>query len=358
MSGAHAVWHYDGRSAVRHEAAIAYGPQGFELSGEGVAFQSHGWADLVYRGEKREGALYGLKSDAGWQIGLPDPLPDDLRGYLPKPQRYGGLIDKVGLVPASITLVVISAGVILGAMKAPEVVAPLVPMSWERAMGDAMVGDLGGRICQTPESRKALDKMVARLGSKGDPVEVNIANINMVNAVALPGGKILIFRGLLQEAKNADELAGVLGHEIGHVRNRDVMVSLLRQMGLSVLLGGANSDMAGALNSLASASFSREAETQADDYSIKLMQKANVSPDATAGFFDRLSQGEEELGTAAEAFSYLSSHPMSEKREKAFKDSKLKDARHTPVISAQEWRAIVDACANDPDVKEGDDLLL
>ncbi len=357
MSGRHPVWHYDGRSAVRHDATITYGPQGFEMAGEGVAFQSHRWADLAYRGEKREGALYGLKSDAGWQIGLPDPLPDDLRGFLPKPQRYGGFIDKIGLVPASIALVVISAGVIFGAIKAPEIVAPLVPMSWERAMGDAMVGDLGGRICETPESRKAIDAMVARLGSKGEPVEVNIANIDMVNAVALPGGKILIFRGLLQEAKNADELAGVLGHEIGHIRNRDVMVSLLRQMGLTVILGGANPDMAGALSSLASASFSREAESEADDYSIKLMQKASVSPDATAGFFDRLSEGEEELGQAAEAFSYLSSHPMSEKREKAFRESKLPGARHTPVITAEQWRAIVDACANDPDVKEGSDLM-
>lgn len=358
MTGTHDVWHYDGRSAVRHDAVLTYGPQGFELAGEGVAFQSHAWADLDYRGEKREGAIYGLKSDAGWQIGLPDPIPDDLRAVLPKPQRYGGLIDKVGLVPASIALVVVSAGVILGAMKAPEVVAPLVPMSWERAMGDAMVGDLGGRICETPESRKAIDAMMARLNSKGDPIEVNIANIDMVNAVALPGGKVLIFRGLLQEAKNADEMAGVLAHEIGHVRNRDVMVSLLRQMGLSVLLGGANSDMGGALGSLASASFSRETESKADDYSIDLMQKAKVSPDATAGFFDRLSQGEEGAGKAAEAFSYLSSHPMSEKREKAFRDSKRKGVAHTPVVTPEQWRAIVDACANDPDVKEGDGLLL
>ena len=356
MSEPHSIWHYDGKTAVRRDATLTAGEGGFDVATEGLATERHAWGDLVYRGEKAEGPYYGHISRSGWQIGLTDPLPDALFARLPRPKRYGGFIDRVGLVPASIILVVASAGLIFGVTKVPEVVAPFVPMSWERNLGDAMIGDMGGRFCETPQSRKAIDVMTARLNSKGDPIEINIANINMVNAVALPGGKVIIFRGLLQEAKNADELAGVLGHEIGHVRNRDVMQSLLRQMGLSILLGGANTNAAGALNTLVSSRFSREAEAAADEYSIKLMQKAAISPDATAGFFDRLSGEEKKMGKASAALGYLSSHPMSATREKAFRASKQAGVAHTPVISPEQWRAIVDACANDPDVEGGEGL--
>jgi beta-barrel assembly-enhancing protease len=352
LSDSHPAWHYDGKTAVRREAALTPREAGFDLTADGLRTESYAWGDLVYRGEKTDGPYYGHINHPGWQIGLTDPLPDALFNKLPKPKRYGGFIDRVGLVPASIISVVVSAGLIFGVTKVPEVVAPLVPMSWERSLGDAMLGDMGGRFCETPASRKAIDAMTARLNSKGDPIEINIANIDMVNAVALPGGKVVIFRGLLQEAKNADELAGVLGHEIGHVRNRDVMQSLLRQMGLSVLLGGANTNAAGALNTLVSSSYSREAESAADNYSIKLMQKAAISPEATAGFFDRLSADEEKVGKAAAALGYLSSHPLSETREKAFRTSKQAGVAHTPVVSPEQWRAIVDACAQDPDVEK------
>nr|WP_244309783.1 M48 family metalloprotease [Sphingobium fuliginis] len=44
---------------------------------------------------------------------------------------------------------------------------------------------------------------------------------------------------MVQQAKSADEVAGVLGHELGHVRHRDTMTGLIRQLGLSVVLGGA-----------------------------------------------------------------------------------------------------------------------
>jgi predicted Zn-dependent protease len=227
-------------------------------------------------------------------------------------------------------------------------------MSWEQKMGDAMIGDLGGRICDGAEGQRALDALVQRIDPEADKLRVRIVNVDMVNAAALPGGQIVIFRGLLQEAKNPDELAGVLGHEIGHVRNRDVMQALLRQMGLSLLLGGVGGDVGGALNSAISASYSRAAESRADGYAINLMRTANVSPLPTAGFFDRLAADERKLGKGAIAMSYMSSHPLSDERRKIFLASARKGAAYSPAVTPQQWRAIVDACANDPDVKEGD----
>jgi beta-barrel assembly-enhancing protease len=358
LSAAIPVWHYDGQVAVRHQALLMADGDGFRVTGPGLTGDFVKWAELVYRDAQGKDLVYGLKGRTGWQIGVNAEQAADLGARLPRKHNYGGLIDRFGLVPGIVTLFGISAAAIFGIMQVPQIVAPLVPFSWEKKLGDAMVGDLGGRICNTRESREALDAMVARLNPRGVDIRVDIANIGMVNAVALPGGRIVIFKHLLQEAKSPEELAGVLGHEIGHVGNRDVMQSLLRQLGLSVVLGGANSNAAGALNALIASGYSREAEAAADDYSIKLMQDSKVSPVATADFFNRLAEMEKELGRAAAVVGYISSHPLSSERAQTYRESAIKGAAHRSVVTPRQWLAIVDACSKDPDVKQDDGLFL
>jgi beta-barrel assembly-enhancing protease len=359
------VWHYDGATGIRHDATLVEDSTGFTLNGDGVDLRHYDWADLVYRGEKKEGPFYGLKDNAGWQIGLTDPVSDALFARLPKPVKYGGIVDRIGFGTAATVFTAISAAVLYVGFKAPDWIAPYVPMSWEAALGDAMIGDFGGRFCNGPGGQEALNALVKRIEPKGSGLQVRVANIDMVNAVALPGGRIVIFRGLLQEAKSPDELAGVIGHEIGHVRNRDVMQSLLRQVGLSVLLGGFGGDASGYVGSLVSATYSREAETKADGFSINLMKQANVSPVDTAGFFARLA-GEEspkkakdkdEASAVSTALGYLSSHPMSKNREAMFRGSAVAGANYTQAITPQQWRALVETCANDADVEKDDGLF-
>ena len=353
------IWHYDGTSALRHELEIIPDADGFRFQHENSVGDHQRWSALTYV----NGHIYGHKEKKGWRFGFIDPVPPETLHHLPKPTKYGAFVDRFGFAPAIVAFTAISAiftGVVL---KAPEWLAPLVPMSWETALGDAMIGDFGGRFCNGPGGQEALDALVKRIEPQGRGLQVRVANIDMVNAVALPGGKIIIFRGLLQEAKSPDELAGVIGHEIGHVRNRDVMQSLLRQLGLSVVLGGFGGDASGYISTLASATYSREAETEADAFSIKLMQQANVSPIDTAGFFARLSSVEgdpkakDAPGAVSTALGYLSSHPMSKKREAMFRGSAAPGANYTAAITPQQWRALVENCANDTDVEKGDGLF-
>ncbi|MFM5915706.1 MAG: M48 family metallopeptidase [Chakrabartia godavariana] len=348
------AWHYDGQTATRHEVGIAAEDGALRLSFADGRTERVPWADFVWH-DRRDGAsIFGRRSVDGWRIGIPLPMTDLLARRLPSQSRYGGLVDRFGIWPAVVGFSALSAAVILTVWKAPDILAPIIPMSWEQRLGDAMIGDLGGRICDGPEGQQALDALVRRIDPKGSPLRVRIVNVDMVNAAALPGGQIVVFRGLLQEARSPDELAGVLGHEIGHVRNRDVMQALLRQMGLSLLLGGVGGDVGGALNSLLAASYSRAAESRADTYAIAAMRTANVSPVATAQFFARMASDEKKLGKGAIAFSYMSSHPLSEDRRRLFMSSVQKGAAYTPAVTPTQWRAIVDACAKDPDVKEGD----
>jgi beta-barrel assembly-enhancing protease len=351
------IWHFDGSNAVRQTGEIIVDGESFCLNIGGVIGERYRFSDLVFRSERANTRVFGLTGRRGWQIGFEGEVDPAVEVHLPRVEKFGRWIDRAGLIPAAIISVGLSAAALFVIVKTPDFLAPLVPLSWEKQLGDAMIGDFGGRFCNGPGGQEALDTLVKRIEPAGTHLRVRVANINMVNAVALPGGTIIIFRGLLQEAKSPDELAGVIGHEIGHVRNRDVMQSLLRQAGLSLLLGGIGGDAGGYANTLVSATYSREAEAEADAYSIKLMKRANISPKDTAGFFARLSEGEEKLGKAAAALGYLSSHPLSKSREAMFRKSADPKAAYTAAIAPQAWRALLESCANDPDVKKDDGLF-
>lgn len=344
------VWHYDGETAIRYEPRLVVVEGGFLLAYEGGEAGPFDWSALEARGTSGISAVYALKNRPGWRLGLGGTIPPEILTHLPVEARYGGVIDRLGLVRASAIFLVIAAVVVFVVIRAPRWIAPYVPPSFEKKLGDAIVGDFGGRFCNGPGGQAALDALTRQLNLGGVPLEVRVANIPMVNAVALPGGKIIIFDQLLREANSAEEVAGVLGHEIGHVQNRDVMQALLRQAGLSVILGGVSGDAGGYFNALLSATYSREAEHAADQSSIDAMKAAQISPAATAKFFARLGAMEKKLGQASIALNYLSSHPLSGDRERLFAGSATKGQSYRAALTREQWDALVDICHNDPDV--------
>lgn len=351
------VWHYDGHSAIRHKVELVASGTDFALADPAGATESYRWDDLVRRDDSPDGPVYGLKDRAGWRICFAGPIPAEVREQLPEPARYGHWVDRFGFWRASGLFLLASAAIAFGVIKAPDWLAPNIPFAWEKRMGDAMVGDFGGRFCNGPGGQAALDALVRKIDRGDPPVRVHVANIAMVNAVALPGGNIVIFRGLLQEARSGDEIAGVLGHEIGHVRKRHVVQALMRQAGLSVLLGGFGGDTGGYLNAMLAASYSRDAEAQADAYAIGQLKSARVSPDDTADFFARMAAQEAKLGSAAAAIGYVSSHPLSQSRERAFRRSRQAGQTYAPVLDNRQWDALLDICHNDPKVEKDDSLF-
>lgn len=232
-------------------------------------------------------------------------------------------------------------------LQVPQWLAPLVPRSVENRLGDAMVGDFGGRTCSSVRGDAALASLAGELGAGEAGVRsVEVLDMKLVNAAALPGGRIVLFRGLIERASSPDELAGVLAHEIGHVRHRDVMAALLRQFGLSVLLGGANGQVSGALTGLLSLTYSRDAERAADRYAIERLRRATIAPDATAAFFDRMGGGKR--GERVErATSWMASHPVSAERKQAFLASRVAGTRYRPALGAADWRAVRTMCGDE-----------
>jgi beta-barrel assembly-enhancing protease len=351
------AWYFDGVKAVRRDVDLEVIGGQFVLNEREHRHGPYPLSDLVFNGHQGDAKVYGLKKQDGWRLGLEGHVPEELVPLLPKPEKYGRWIDKIGLGPASISFAILSAVAVAVVIWSPQWLAPVIPDSVDRQLGDALVGDFGGRFCNTPKGKAALSKLTKSLDPNAKELQVEVANIDMVNAVALPGKKVILFNGLLTQASTPDEVAGVLGHEIGHVRERHVMQGLLRQMGLAVVLGGFDGSGGNTINEMLSTTYTRDAEREADDYSIAAMKRAKISPIGAADFFRQLSamDGSSQIRNRNERAlaNYSSSHPLSDERRKLFEKAVVKGKAYKPALTYDEWQELKTMCAQDKDVKSG-----
>lgn len=149
-----------------------------------------------------------------------------------------------------------------------------------------------------------------------------IKNDDVLNAFCTPGGYIYIYTGILKFMQSEDEFAGVLGHEMAHADRRHSTDQLTKQYGLQVLfdivLGknqGAISEMTKGLIGL---SFSRTAENEADEYSVKYLCPTSFNADGGAKFFQRLI----DMDQAGDTPAFLSTHPSPDNRIENFHNQK------------------------------------
>jgi predicted Zn-dependent protease len=158
------------------------------------------------------------------------------------------------------------------------------------------------------------------------PYSFRVVNATYVNAYAFPGGSIAATRGILLSLENEAELAGLLGHEIGHVNARHTALRMTKNMlfGAVVALGtiavSTKNEKAApwvaGLGSLGAglllAHYSREDEHQADDLGMDYMTRVDHNPKGMVGLMDMLKSLSNRKPNAIEMM--FSTHPMSEER--------------------------------------------
>lgn len=150
----------------------------------------------------------------------------------------------------------------------------------------------------------------------------------------------MILNGLIDDAGNADVVAGVLAHEIAHVRRRHVASAAVRQLGVASLvslLGYAN--ISGAAGNLLALKFGRDAEDEADADAIAMLRRAGINPKPTAFMFELMDGGK-----GGDSFVWLGSHPSSKGRAEAFARSFDASATYRPALAVEEEDALFDAC--------------
>ncbi|MBX3042082.1 MAG: M48 family metalloprotease [Candidatus Kapabacteria bacterium] len=171
--------------------------------------------------------------------------------------------------------------------------------------------------------------------------QVTIIDTETINAFALPGGYIHVYKGLLKYLDNEATLAAILAHEVAHAERRHATKRMTKAYGASVLLGfllGNNpsqieeiaANLASGLGFLYN---SREDEYEADEYSFKYLQSTVWYPGAGKFFFEKI--GSESNNSAfAELFS---THPLDQKRidalNKLIADAKLTEPSENNVFT-------------------------
>jgi beta-barrel assembly-enhancing protease len=137
-----------------------------------------------------------------------------------------------------------------------------------------------------------------------------------VNAYALPGGIVVVNAGMIEAATSAEELAGVLAHEVQHIEHRHTLQQMIHAAGwaavLAVVLGDVSAITAIALHQLGNLRNSRKLEAQADTEGMKALAGAGIPLDGMATLFRRLQAEQERRG--GEGVALLSSHPATEQR--------------------------------------------
>jgi predicted Zn-dependent protease len=185
-----------------------------------------------------------------------------------------------------------------------------------------------GPVPQDPQLQayvSGVGNKLARLSHRPElPWQFTVVDSSQVNAFALPGGKICITRGLITKMDSEDELAGVLGHEIGHVTARHAVAAYTRQvlmagamLGLAIALSDSEYSQvalaaAGVAGGLMMLSYSRDQERQCDELGYEYMTKAGYNPTAMVNTFRLFQKMQKSEPGVIDGM--LSSHPLPQER--------------------------------------------
>ena len=185
-----------------------------------------------------------------------------------------------------------------------------------------MYWDLFSRTEKFMESdsiQQPLDSLLTQLCEANqidrNKIKLHVIESAEVNAFAFPDNHLVVYSSLIHECKNEMELCGVMAHEMAHIEKGHVMKKLIKEVGLSVLVGMASGNGGGEIISetaklLSSTAYDRTLESEADDTAVKYLLKAKINPMPFGDFLHRLSE-EEDLPAFTE---WISTHPDSEKR--------------------------------------------
>jgi Zn-dependent protease with chaperone function len=349
------VVYFDGLSNRRHIVSLAFN-EGLEIREDDRTLATWSYAD-IRRADSPAGILRVtcLAAPALARLEIHDAAAaEDMTSRCPKMDE--NLVGRRGIaaiigwsLAAAISIIAV---VLWGVPLAADRLTPLVPQSLERRLGDVADSQVktvfGGKVCDHAPGQAAFTKLVnAVRESAGLDTSVQSAVMSnpIPNAFALPGGKVYVFDGLLAKADNADEIAGILAHELGHLSHRDSTRNLIYNGGTSFLVGLLFGDVIGsgalifASRSLLTASYSREAEQNADTFSIDVMHRLGRSPKPMGELMFRVTGKEGDKG-----LSILASHPLTEDRlARMSKEDRPPSSQ--PLLTEAEWTALKAICS-------------
>ena len=349
MSKTWKALYFDGRTPTHRNVDVQTDRQGVRIEFESGTTRIWRYEDFSVQQDRSQGPLrleYGEFPPEILEIADPE-FGEVLGKRLPKKSRFLS----VGF--AMLAVLLVPAIIYWGIPLASGWFAHFIPVSIEKQVGQYVIDEVfpSRIVCKTDAGKQALEKLVSRLVPLDSAYvfQVEVVDSGLVNAIAFPGGNILIFRGLLEKSPSADAVAGVLAHEMQHVFQRHGTENLLNQVALSglfkLLTVEANAiaeTLFAGVRTLSLLKYTRELETEADALALQLLYQAGVDPVEMLAMFQVLKNHSSSLPES------ISTHPdMSSRMEKLeiIIDQKT-DFVSKPVLSKQSWESLQNICKN------------
>lgn len=355
----------DGKTAAARDARVRLGTSGIEIFEAGEATPRLWPYDSLETSEPMTAAaidaLLTSTADPGMTLFVADTafaraLPAHAPQLTTRATRWRHAGPWIG---AAAAMVAGTVALFLLDISPSRAVARLLPDYARTTLGAEALRSMTGerRVCHTPAGDRALEQLTSRLAraSGGVKFKVVVVDWSLFNAFAVPGEQIVLTRGLLDKAETADEVAGVLAHEMGHGIALDPETGFVRALGLSAIVqlmtGGSSPTLANIGLALAELSYTREAEHKADMTALSLLKGAGISPKGFASFFKRVLDIEDKSAMGGLP-GILRSHPATESRQKLA--TSQPEYAATPSLSDEDWQALKSICDEGADAPKGD----
>ena len=356
MGGALYGWWADGQTAARHRVemigvsggalqlrSVDNGQVLAELSLRGLRLSEHVFPGQPVRVTHRDWPDALLTLDTPDLLGRLGPEA----AHLQRRYRFGRNVGR-GIVIWGGATVVSLVGLVLAVPVLAGLVAPALPAAWTSELGDKVVERIerDRPACEGPQAEAALQGLLDRLlAARNSDTQgtLRVLDASSVNAVAVPGGHMRVFSGLVAEVDKPQALAAVVAHELAHVIKRHPSEAAIRQVGWRIVLAAAIGDastipqIAGRLSTgLLEQAYSREAEAEADRMAVAMLNEAGIDSRGMIDLFESLQQQRE-----VSVPEWLSSHPALANRIEAVRP-RVKPGE--PGMTDADWQAVQAMC--------------
>ena len=319
--------YFDGHRSQSHDVVLTFADGRVRVTGTEVA-RDEPFAELTFSDPVgRTPRFIRFRDGAFCEVADGPALDNALAVAIHGPSHIHQWESSWRWVGLSIVVIAIAAflGYRYGLPFAAGVVANRLPASALDVVSDQTLAAFDGQL-MTPtklstERQESIRAAFARLAVPDDvrsrlQLEFRHSEAIGANALALPSGTIVVTDGLVELAKNDEEIVGVLAHEVGHIDRRHSVRNLIQSSivtGVITMVVGDISALAAAAPAvLLNARYSREFEREADAYALTMLRSSGIDASSLANILERMEA--EHGGGSAGALAYVSSHPPTAER--------------------------------------------
>lgn len=221
-----------------------------------------------------------------------------------------------------------------------EKMASKVSVKTEQQLGDAVYSSMNLGLQEDTAASAVLNDFFKQMKvATAYDIRITVVNDNVVNAFALPGGRIVVYSALLKQIQTYPELAALLSHEFTHINNKHSTKSIFRRLGSKVFIsllfgrfGSVSSVLISHADDLKSLTYSRKLEKEADTEGLAILTQRKIDPDGFVSLFTHLKDS----APADMLPEFLGSHPDIDKRIAYIKEA----SKEAPVGEDAQLKAI------------------